>query len=520
MLRSLWPEFSKRGLPGFRVNAEQISVLTSPIEFYTLLVRGVRESKYRISLSSLYIGSGEMEAFLLEELLKTSNKNPYLRVRIILDRYRGMRFSNGEASARRLYDLLNRATNPSNFEFVLYRSVQLPRLLEPFAFTGLPEVFGTFHVKTYLFDDSVLLTGANLAQEYFLNRKDRYLLVDECREFANYVDDFNAIFADQGERIRRGKILENRNSSFASQQKNVTKGAAIFLHMTKPSATQAQQFSQLVERFDAQPALLSNFASAASPPPDPALLEDLRNAIDVRGVNQAFDRVDAIISRQRRPKSSQSDDVLLFPTFQIPRCGLRHDEEMLLKLLSLFSQPGTAGRFTLASGYFNPSSALLSHFRQFSHQVDMEFVAGSPRNSSFYKAGPVRGLVPLVYRTAFCRWIEALDHQPNARFFEFFHQGATFHAKGIWASLNTPSSGEYLTLFGSSNYSQRSFSRDVEGQFWVFTKNPELKAHFERDREMLLEHTTQATADKMKLARDPKVGPFGRLLHWILQGFA
>jgi CDP-diacylglycerol---glycerol-3-phosphate 3-phosphatidyltransferase len=42
----------------------------------------------------------------------------------------------------------------------------------------LSEVAGVHHQKIYVIDDRVILSGANLSKNYFLNRKDRALLID------------------------------------------------------------------------------------------------------------------------------------------------------------------------------------------------------------------------------------------------------------------------------------------------------------------------------------------------------
>lgn len=50
------------------------------------------------------------------------------------------------------------------------------------------ETVGLQHMKLYVFDDSVLISGANLSHDYFTNRQDRYLLVDEATELADFCD--------------------------------------------------------------------------------------------------------------------------------------------------------------------------------------------------------------------------------------------------------------------------------------------------------------------------------------------
>ena len=50
----------------------------------------------------------------------------------------------------------------------------------------LNETVGLQHMKLYLYDDTVLISGANLSEDYFVNRQDRF--VKPVR--TNYRDDF------------------------------------------------------------------------------------------------------------------------------------------------------------------------------------------------------------------------------------------------------------------------------------------------------------------------------------------
>lgn len=49
---------------------------------------------------------------------------------------------------------------------------------------------GLQHCKIYIFDDSVIISGANLSNDYFTNRQDRYILVENCEELADFYDKF------------------------------------------------------------------------------------------------------------------------------------------------------------------------------------------------------------------------------------------------------------------------------------------------------------------------------------------
>jgi CDP-diacylglycerol--glycerol-3-phosphate 3-phosphatidyltransferase len=39
------------------------------------------------------------------------------------------------------------------------------------------EVVGVQHMKIYVFDDQLILSGANLSNTYFIDRQDRYLML-------------------------------------------------------------------------------------------------------------------------------------------------------------------------------------------------------------------------------------------------------------------------------------------------------------------------------------------------------
>ena len=58
----------------------------------------------------------------------------------------------------------------------------------------LGEIQGVHHQKFAIFDDTVIVGGANLSQNYFLNRRDRYLKFKECPALADYLHDYLQVF--------------------------------------------------------------------------------------------------------------------------------------------------------------------------------------------------------------------------------------------------------------------------------------------------------------------------------------
>lgn len=60
----------------------------------------------------------------------------------------------------------------------------MPRVLPP----RVREVVSVCHLKIYLFDDDVLLTGANLSNDYFSHRQDRYILIKNTKTLAGVAE--------------------------------------------------------------------------------------------------------------------------------------------------------------------------------------------------------------------------------------------------------------------------------------------------------------------------------------------
>ena len=59
------------------------------------------------------------------------------------------------------------------------------RLVRPRLGARYNELLHTFHLKAYAFDDTVIMSGANLSNDYFTDRQDRYW-VFRCRALADF----------------------------------------------------------------------------------------------------------------------------------------------------------------------------------------------------------------------------------------------------------------------------------------------------------------------------------------------
>lgn len=166
--------------PCFPINATKINIITDPRKFYETLCERFQNAKRRISLASLYIGTGELEKKLLEVTVHNI-KNNDVNFQVLLDYQRGTR---GKFNSLTLFQqFVSNVSDRCNL--ALY---QTPRL-HGFWSKALPsrynEIIGLQHMKLYIADDSVILSGANCSNDYFHQRQDRYIEIQDV-DLANF----------------------------------------------------------------------------------------------------------------------------------------------------------------------------------------------------------------------------------------------------------------------------------------------------------------------------------------------
>jgi len=92
--------------------------------------------------------------------------------------------------------------------------------------SGLREIFGVHHMKAYIFDDDVLLTGyqrclsvnnsrANLSESYFTDRYDRYYLIRSAPELCDYLNELISMLMDNSFQLHYdGTLLLHKDENF------------------------------------------------------------------------------------------------------------------------------------------------------------------------------------------------------------------------------------------------------------------------------------------------------------------
>lgn len=214
----------------FPLDAASIDVRTTlgPVGFHQLLRELFATAKKRISIASLYYGTGKLEAELLGDMSSALANSAELRVRLLFDHSRGRRRTKTGSSASFVGERLDH----ERVELFLHRLPQLAGIARALP-SPLNELLAVCHFKVMVVDDVAVLTGANLSDEYFHCRHARVIVVRDAR-FADMLDGIVGIASEHSRRVRdRGA----REDEPARPPKEV--GTRVVAHVAS-AATQAR----------------------------------------------------------------------------------------------------------------------------------------------------------------------------------------------------------------------------------------------------------------------------------------
>ncbi|CAL1278937.1 unnamed protein product [Larinioides sclopetarius] len=337
--------------PEFSISSKNIKVLKEPSDFFEKLKELSKNSTKRITLASLYIGTGPLEKELIaavNEGLQKSQGN--LQVKILIDYTRGSRGS--ENSRTLLVPLIK--DYPSQVEVSLYHTPKLRGFIKWFLPERWNETIGLSHLKVYLFDDTLILSGANLSDQYFCNRQDRYIVFYNCKELCDYFD-------------------------------HVVQTVSSFSFLLMPNNTVV-----LHPEWDIHPSE-GNFKEYVSKAQKS--LQNLINTAKARNVQNELEN-----------KNMTHTDTLVYPLLQMYTFGIRQDEQVTEKFLRL-AEPNSC--IKLASGYFNLTNHYMNIILKSSKAI-FNLLVASPQVMVFME--------PRVYQVLFLVHIPKLQRLFFLRF--------------------------------------------------------------------------------------------------------
>uniref|UniRef100_A0A1B0DQC2 CDP-diacylglycerol--glycerol-3-phosphate 3-phosphatidyltransferase n=1 Tax=Phlebotomus papatasi TaxID=29031 RepID=A0A1B0DQC2_PHLPP len=406
--------------PCFPVRGDCITVIHDPRVFYETVLTKCASAKKRIILASLYLGIGQLETSLISVLRENLRENKQLKINFLLDFTRGTR---GQVNSRTtIMPLMEESDNVS---LSLYHTPALRGITKKLAPPRWNELLGLQHMKVYLFDNSVIISGANLSNDYFTNRQDRYIMIEN-----KPLADFYAGLVNK-----------------------------------------VQEFSLQVSSKDAQPKLHKSWQHLPYEGTQSEFAQEARHRI--------FSYFSDVIERQNSAMDLEKDaDTWIFPVIEMGQLGIHHDS-VVTKALFQNSQPNS--RIRMATGYFNLTPEYMNSITDC--QAECAILMAHPNANGFKGAKGPAGGIPDAYTLIARQFYEKLkaakqDHRVSL--FEYQQPGWTYHAKGLWYYLPN-SSLPSMTLIGSSNFGERSVNRDLETQVCIVTENEDLQKRLEAE---------------------------------------
>lgn len=427
-----------RSLRSFPLHAAHFrleAISFSPSQFHAALCKRIRCARHRVHLAALYVGpaanplSQPREADLLNALQTTSCPS----VRILLDRNRALRpipngVSSSTTSAAACLEALSSRENPE-----VYLISVLPNVLQSLLWNPFNEIAGVFHMKVFVIDDDLILTGANLSEEYFVDRIDRYLWIQHG---GNGLVDFYAHVLD---------VLSSYAERYGSQQSragNKVRRSGLMRSLTHLITTD----------------------QTSLPTDDPTIV-------------------------------AYAVPTLQIPAHfwdGIPECERFLMDIPLLDLLLREAMSGDSENcrtsVRLASAYLNLVDPLQEILLE--HSSETHLLTAGPASHGFKSKGkPGNKGNPWIAQVFDALARDYIPESTSSRHNLWYYQRDhwTFHAKGIWVSIHRDKqscdestlsklcnhSDLVLVSVGSSNYGARSTVRDWESNLLLLTtENP------------------------------------------------
>ncbi|CBZ23633.1 phosphatidylglycerophosphate synthase-like protein [Leishmania mexicana MHOM/GT/2001/U1103] len=336
------------------------------------------------------------------------------------------------------------------------------RLFAPFG--RAKEALGVQHTKIFVFDQRhTILTGANLSDDYFATRMDRYMIVEDnalvARWFTQLVRTENRMSHPVVCRKEFAKQLTGGGDTCASRTPN--KNGA--LGHSSSAASPSSRIAAATANGSAPEPLQSllrwvaeRVIRAVSPPltslvsqreGSPTLhrksnLVILANALQVDPSvdTEAFcARANALLHdfaawARRLCAAAKVDwrcyDTFLFPTVQAGRAGVYHDSVIVKQLLRLSTNED---HIFLASPYLNMYASFVDEVLHGTSYVDC--ITASVQTNGWNGQKGMAGRIPFFYlqlERSFYYLMKAYNCLRRVHIREFSVKGLTFHAKGLW----------------------------------------------------------------------------------------
>ena len=487
-------------------------IIESPSDFFSEILVNITKARSRIIISALYVGCVKnLERNVLTALTEVISKRPEIELIIVVDYYRTLRPDGSFEKLRGLIDNLQ----AHKVKIALYK---MPTL-DGQRFVDIPilnEVSSVYHAKFLVFDETVILTGANMSDEYFAYRQDRYMKI-ESRSMATLLHSFASKLVDY-------------SFTATSLEKNIG--------LIPPKIIRSNLEKHQLERNSIMSSLVANDGDCI------LKFKDLLKILSNNSMSEVS------IPDQKCDDSPYR--TIFCPIVQHSSLSIFNEEEYITELIKTFKwrnicistpYPSFTSSFisALVEALFPPTSHMNSNLQNIRTTVSV--LASSVSSHGFSGSTGFKSLVPYMHESLIWRTISSLsralaEHEknttvqpPNTNVIFFQNNFGlsfnlllynripwTFHAKGIWLDHGTDAStyndqdfcrkdyycsciadsesgcetavqdvkfiannhihapsdlseSYFITYIGSSNFGSRSWRRDFELGFIVATRD-------------------------------------------------
>lgn len=491
-----------------------LRILTTPSEYYDYIKTQCEQASDTIILSALYFGCGKLENDLIDTLANALSIKPKLKLTFILDYHRSHR-------EIRSMPILAKLTGSfkEQCRILFYK---MPRTY-PFFSNQTNEIMGVFHCKYCVFDGNATLSGANMNEEYFTTRQDRYhIFSDNFVGMTSFLKEFSEIIAPFCHELRLDTTL------------------------TPPVVTSKAVLKQSLNRFAGNSVLFDSSSSTMLVP----LVQhhSIRSKLESQLIPSLFKHVQQILQSHGNIALANIFLTTPYPSFTkkfmrpLSQLLRQRDESVI---------PVTLQDSSCSSdeGVDNIKSILPDEVSN-----SVQIIIPSQSAHGFHKGtvGTYKSFIPLFHSCAFEQAMDLLPHQRYHQRLEYCKPNWTYHAKGLWMFFkhhspvsagkvqkdqnstveassisNFPVSSadeqvtrqiwrnvKAVTYIGSSNLGERSWTRDFELGFILVTKDNEIARKLEREvfglvtASKLLDNSRIMTHAETKV----KYSPFQRAL--------
>ncbi|KAK9382637.1 uncharacterized protein V2V93DRAFT_365653 [Kockiozyma suomiensis] len=421
--------------PHFLLDPGQVEILSTPSEFYATLKSKILASKRHIFLATLYIGRTEHD--LIDTLRRALRENSDLQVHLLTDALRGTREAPNASCASLMASLA--ADYPDRVHVRLFHTPKLRGLAKAVTPVRLNEGWGLQHMKLYGFDDDIILSGANLSEDYFTNRQDRYYLFHSAEVTAYY----RRIF-------------------------DVVSSVSYRLH---PDSSVPCQFRL-------------SWPNEPSSAPEPTKHPNSFCRAATALIAPLLCPPTTTLPSSATSLASQVTQTIFYPVSQLTPIltpNTSTEAPAIERLLNVLADPDHFS-WMFTAGYFNLHPLYRSKLLE-SNPESGVIITAAPEANGFYQSAGVSKYLPPAYTALahdFVKDVASRKKSSAIKLLEWQNGvlnqpgGWTYHAKGIWITPPAEST-PCITVIGSSNFTRRSHTMDLESNGIIVTVDEVLR---------------------------------------------